>query len=242
MVKRGQRFPDEKKKHSKDSPGVVDDNELLERRLPPGAHEFRSGAIPSKAFTLRELQWTEDEGGASVVRIHFAQGGNTGHRGERGAITAMARDIRSLVDTAGNRLWSIIDRPTPDNPAHAEIQREPQGMKPGRSERDRFLEIWRGADALLKNLRKEDPRGEPQLKLVRGTGIEIHWRSAADGKLTRVIQVESVFEAVRAYVAAGILREQDMPEELRRLRRSLEAQSNTSDNHRISDWIDCECS
>ena len=60
--------------------------------------------------------------------------------------------------------------------------------------------------------------------MVHGTGIEIHWRSGNDGELTRVIQVESIFEAVRAYVAAGILREQDALEELRRLRKDMEAQ------------------
>ena len=60
--------------------------------------------------------------------------------------------------------------------------------------------------------------------MVRGTGIEIHWRSGNDGELTRVIQVESVFEAVRAYVAAGILREQDASEESHRLRKAMEAQ------------------
>lgn len=241
MVKRGEKFPDEKEIHGRGSPGVVDDNELLERRLPPGPHEFRSGAVPRQAFTLRELQWTEDEGGASVVRIQYAQGGNTGRRGERSTIAAKARDIRSLADTAGNRLWSIIDRPTPDNPAHAEIQREPRGMKPRRSERDLFLEAWRGADALLENLRAKDQQGEPKLKLVRGIGIEIHWCSGDDGELTRVIQVESVFEAVRAYVAAGILQEQDAPEEVRRLRRGLEPQSNSA-NHRNSCWIDSSCS
>ena len=224
MVKRGERFPDEQEKHGKDSPGIVDDDELLERRLPPGSYEFCSGIVPRKAFTLRELQWTEDEGGASVVRIQYAQGGNAGHRGERSTITAKTRDIRCLADSAGNRHWSIIDRPKLDNPAHAEIQREPQGTKPGRAERDQFLKAWRGADALLKNLRTKDPDGEPELKMVRGTGIEIHWRSGNDGELTRVIQVESVFEAVRAYVAAGILREQDASEESHRLRKAIEAQ------------------
>lgn len=224
MVKRDERFPDEQVKHGKGSPGIVDDDELLERRLPPGSHEFCSGMVPRQAFTRRELQWTEDEGGASVVRIQYAQGGNAGHQGERGTITARTRGIRCIADSAGNRLWSIIDRPTLDNPAHAEIQREPRGTKPGRSERDQFLEAWRGADALLKNLRTDDPDGEPELKMVHGTGIEIHWRSGNDGELTRVIQVESIFEAVRAYVAAGILREQDALEELRRLRKDMEAQ------------------
>ena len=76
----------------------------------------------------------------------------------------------------------------------------------------------------MKNLRTKDPDGEPELKMVRGTGIEIHWRSGNDGELTRVIQVESVFEAVRAYVAAGILREQDASEESHRLRKAMEAQ------------------
>ena len=97
-------------------------------------------------------------------------------------------------------------------------------MKPRRSERDLFLEAWRGADALLENLRAKDQKGGPKLKLVRGIGIEIHWRSGDDGELTRVIQVESVFEAVRAYVAAGILREQDAPEEVRRSQKCLEPQ------------------
>ena len=76
----------------------------------------------------------------------------------------------------------------------------------------------------MKNLRTRDHHGEPQLKLVRVTGTKIHWRSGDDGELTRVVQVESVFEAVRAYVAAGILRQQDMQEEVLRLQKTLEPQ------------------
>ena len=223
MVKRGEKFPEENIKHSEESPGVVDDDETLERRLPPKHREILRGAIPREAFSRRELQWTEEEGGASVVRRQFAQIENAGQRGERTTISATVGDIRNLTDKDGNRLWSVIDRPTPENSAHAEIQREPLGTMPGRAERDRFLEAWQGAGALLEILRGNDPRGMPELKLVPGTGIEIHWRSGDDGSLARIIQVESVFEAVRAYIAAGIVPEEKGPEALSRLKRCLES-------------------
>lgn len=221
MVKRGEKFPEELVFHGNEFPGFVDDSEVLERRLPPKSHGFYGGTMPIDAFTLRDLTWTEDDGGASVVRRQYAQDGNTGHRGARGTISARVGDIRVLADSDGNRLWSVIDRPLPDNPAHAEIQREPLGAKPNRLERIQFLKVWRGADSLLADLRKKDPHGEPQLKLVPGTGVEVHWRSGKDGELTRVIQVESVSEAVRAYVASGILQEEDAPRELHKLRTSL---------------------
>ena len=224
MVKRGKKFSEEVVFHGDKFPGVIDDEEILERRLPPKSRGFHGDAIPIDAFTRRDLTWTEGDGGASVVRRQFARDGNTGHRGERGAISARAGDIRDLTDHAGNRLWSIIDRPTPESPAHAEVQREPLGKKPSSSERDKFLEVWRGADSLLANLRRNDPHGEPQLKLVAGTGVEIHWRSGNNGTLTKVIQVESVSEAVHAYVASGILREEDAPKELRKLRRILKSE------------------
>ena len=230
MVKRGEKFPEEDVKHSEESPGVVDDGETLERRLPPKHREILGGAIPREAFSRRELQWTEEEGGASVIRRQFAQIENAGQRGERTTISATVGDIRNLTDKDGNRLWSVIDRPTLENPAHAEIQREPLGAMPGRLERDRFLEAWHGAGALLESLRNKDPHGKPELKFVPGTGVEIHWRSGDDGSLARIIQVESVFEAVRAYIAAGIVPKEKGPEELCRLKRCLESNLPCSQN------------
>ena len=223
MVKRGKKFPEEERTHGAQSPGVVEDDEELERRLPPGERETGSGAIPQSAFPRRELQWTEEEGGASVDRSRYAQGGVAGRRGLRGTIKARAGDIRRLTDAEGSRLWSITDRPVPGNRAHAEIQREPRGKMPGRAERDRFMEVWRGATVLLTTLKEEDPLGKPVLQLAPDTGVEIRWRSGRDGNLRRVVQVESVAEAVRAYVGAGIVTEADATEEQRRLEQDLES-------------------
>ena len=111
----------------------------------------------------------------------------------------------------------------PGNPAHAEIQREPRGKMPDRAERDRHIEVWRGAAALLTTLKKKDPLGKPELQLAPDTGVEIHWRSGRSNNLGRVVQVESVAEAVRAYVAAGILAEADAVQEQRRLEGGLES-------------------
>ena len=221
MAKRGEKFPEEERTHGAQSPGVVEDDEELERRLPPGERETGGGAIPQAAFPRRELRWTEEEGGASVDRSRYAQGGIAGRRGTRGTIKARAGDIRSLTDAEGNRLWSITDRPEPGNRTHAEIQREPRGKMPGRAERDRFMEVWRGAIVLLTTLREEDPPGKPELQLAPDTGVEVHWRSGRDGSLRRVVQVESVAEAVRAYVGAGIVTETDAVEEQRRLEQEL---------------------
>ena len=141
----------------------------------------------------------------------------------RGTIKAKARDIRRLTDAEGNRLWSITDRPLQGNRAHAEIQREPRGKMPGRAECNQLMEAWRGATALLTTLKEEDPLGKPELQLVPDTGVEIHWRSGRDDNLRRVVQVESVAEAVRAYVGAGIVTEADAAKEQRRLEQELES-------------------
>lgn len=86
-----------------------------------------------------------------------------GGRGMRGTIKARTAEIRMLSDAEGHRLWSVTDRPAPENPAHAEIQREPRGKMPGREERDRFVEVWRGAAVLLTTLKKEDPFGQARV-------------------------------------------------------------------------------
>ena len=223
MARRGEKFPKEERTHGAQSPGVVEDDEELERRLPPGERETGGGAIPQAAFPRRDLQWTEEEGGASVDRSRYAQGGIAGRRGTRGTIKAKAGDIRRLTDAEGNRLWSITDRPMPGNRAHAEIQREPRGKMPGREERDRFMEVWRGAAALLATLKEKDPLGRPELQWVPGTGVEVHWRSGRDRSLRRIVQVESVAEAVRACVGAGIVTEAGAAEEQRRLGQELES-------------------
>lgn len=221
MARRGEKFPEEERTHGTRSPGVVEDDEELERRLPPGERETGGGAIPQAAFPRRELRWTEKEGGASVDRSRYAQGGIAGRRGTRGTIKAKAGDIRRLTDAEGSRLWSITDRPEPGNRAHAEIQREPRGRMPGRADRGRFMEVWRGATALLTTLKEEDPLGKPELQLAPDIGVGVHWRSGRDGNLRRVVQVESVAEAVRAYVGAGIVTEADAAVEQRRLEQEL---------------------
>ena len=175
MAKRGERFSEEERTHGALSPGTVADDEGLERRLPPGGRESRGDIILQAAFTRRELQWTEEEGGASVDRRRFASEVSN-RRAIRNTITAKAEDIRRQTDGEGNRLWSITDRPVPGNSAHAEIQREPRGKMPGRAERNRLLEVWRGATALLTELRAQDPRGVPELQLVPDTGVVVHWR------------------------------------------------------------------
>ena len=223
MARRGEKFPEEERTHGAQSPGVVEDDEGLERRLPPRERETGGSAIPRAAFPRRDLRWTEEEGGASVDRSRYAQGGIAGRRGTRGTIKAKAGDIRGLTDAEGNRLWSITDRPMPGNRAHAEIQREPRGEMPGREERDRFMEVWRGAVGLLTTLKEEDPLGKPELQLAPDAGVEVHWRFGRDGNLRRVVQVESVAEAVRAYVGAGIVTEAAAAAEQRRLGQELES-------------------
>ena len=222
MTRCGKKFPEETRTHGAQSPGIVEDDEYLERRLPPTrARETSDGAIPQTAFPRRELQWTVNEGGASVDRIRYAQGGIAGRRGMRGTIKAKAGDIRRLTDAKGNRLWSITDQPVQGNLAHAEIQREPRGKLPSKAERTQLVEIWRGAVELLAVLKGKDPQGKPELRLVPDTGVTIHWRSGQDNSVERVIQVESVAEAVRAYVGAGLVTKADAVETQRRLEQEL---------------------
>ena len=227
MTKRHEKFPEENRTHGAQSPGVVQDDEDLERRLPPGQLEIVGATPPRSAFPRRDLRGTEDGGGASVDRSLYMQA--SGQRGSRGAIKARANDIRKLTDAEGNRLWSVIDRPKVDNQAHAEIQREPLGKMPSRAERERFIAVWRGAITLLAELKAKDPLGKPDLQLVPDTGLEIYWRSGSDGHLRRVIQVESVAEAIRVYIGAGLVSEADVAQEQGRLEQELTAwmRSNT---------------
>ena len=92
---------------------------------------------------------------------------------------------------------------------------------PSRAERDRFMEAWRGATALLTALKEGDPLGKPELRLAPDAGVVVHWRTGRGNKLRRVLQVESVAEAVRAYVGAGFVTEADAAEERRKLEREL---------------------
>ena len=223
MARRGETFPEEERPHGSESPGVIEDEEALERRLPPETRETTSGSIPDAAFPRRELQWTEDEGGASVDRSWYAEGGVTGHRGARGTIRAKAGDIRRQTDAEGNRLWSVTDKPVPENHAHAEIQREPRGRMPSRKDRSQLMEVWRGAIASLTRLRREDPKGRPVLELVPHIGMKIQWRSGRNETPKDVARVESVAEAVRAYVGAGILTEKEAQAEQQRLEQELAA-------------------
>ena len=170
------KFPEEERAHEAQSPGVVEDDKELERRLPPGARENDGGTIPLAAFPRRELRWTGEEGRASVDRSRYAEEGIAGRRGMRGKM-------------------------------------------PGRAERDRFMEAWRGATALLTTLKEEDPPGKPELRPAPDAGVDIHWRSGRDDKPRRVLRVESVAEAIRAYVGAGFVTEADAAEERRRLER-----------------------
>ncbi len=228
----GRKFPEEKRTHGAQSPGVVQDGEELERRLPLGTRETGASPVPVAPFTRRDLQWSEAQGGASVDRCRYAQVEAPGPREPRGTIKAKSGDIRRLTDALGIRLWSITDRPVPGNRAHAEIQREPRGRKPGREERAQFMEVWRGAAALLRTQKGEDPLGKPELRLVRDTGLEIHWRSGHDGQLRRVVQVESVAEAVRAYIGAGLLSEADAAQEQRILQQHLVERSRSRPDRR----------
>ena len=221
LADREGKFPEEERAHGASSPGVVRDDEDLERRLPPGAGDASGLGLPLAAFPRSDLQWTAHDGGASVDRSRYGQGEVSGRRGSRGTIKAKAIDIRRLTDAQGIRLWSVTDRPVPENRAHAEIQREPRGKMPSRAERERFMAVWRGAIALLTTLREGDPLGTPELQLVRDTGVEVHWRSGRDNHLQRVVQVESVAEAIRAYIGAGLVSEGDAAQERCRLEQEL---------------------
>ena len=230
MAKRGEKFPEVDRKHGPESPGPVQDDEELERRLPPGEQETENRAIPDTAFQRRELRWTEEEGGASVDRSRYAQGGVAGRRGTRSTIKTTARIIRGQTDESGDRLWSITDRPVPGNPAHAEIRREPRGKMPSKAERRQLMEAWRGATTLLRDLKEKDPAGKPEVHLVPRTGLKLQWRSGQDNSLKGVVRVESVAEAVRAYVGACIMTEAEATQEQRRLEQELEVGAEVKPN------------
>ena len=58
MAKRGEKFPEEKRKHGSESPGPVQDDEELERRLPPGEQETEGKGIPQGKITKNVLTST----------------------------------------------------------------------------------------------------------------------------------------------------------------------------------------
>ncbi len=206
MARRGESFPEEEQTHGALSPGVVTDDEDLERRLPPGAQEAHSGTIPQAAFQRRELQWTEEDGGASVDRCRFVHRGFSSRRAVRNTIKARAEQIRRQTDGTGNRLWSITDRPVPGNPAHAEIQRQPRGKMPGRAERNQLLEVWRGATGLLTVLKAHSALGSSSSRLLSG---RVHQGAAPTACwAARPVELHPDFKAQRCREAGGIGDEQ----------------------------------
>ena len=87
MARHGEKFLEEERTCGARSPGIVEDDEELERRLP------LEGKRLSAARFRRDFRWTEKEGGASVNRC---AGWN--RRPARNVGEAKAGNIRGLAD------------------------------------------------------------------------------------------------------------------------------------------------
>ena len=189
-VRRGEKFPGELRTHGGsevESPGVVEDNERVERRLPPrGERSDREEGIPKSTFPRDDLTWTDEEGGASVTRLKYAPEGSQGWRGGRHTATTRVREIRDLTDDEGMRLYSVEDRPIQDDPAHAEISYEPKGGVPTQAERDQLLKVYRSCKEELLRLKEKDPEGTAKVSWTGEEGARITWRWGTTGEVEHV--------------------------------------------------------
>lgn len=215
MAKKGELFPEEIRPSVDGVPGMVGDDEELERRM-PGTSAHGEGEVPVDAFTRRHLTWKDGEGGASVHRSAHVKASVGGRRGTRGTMKAKAGDIRAQVDDAGDRKWQVVASPQEDDPSHAEIYRDPPGKRPSARDREDFLAVWKTTVQELRRCKIEAPDGRATVAASGDGGVRLQWR-AKSGQVTPVGQVESIREAVSALIRAGFIAESNADAEQKRL-------------------------
>ena len=213
MARRGELFPDETRPAHGATPGTIDDDEELERRV---AGSGALDEVPTVAFTRSQLTWNGSNGGASVHRTNFVQAAVGGRRGRRGTIKARTGDIRAQADDSGNREWHVVPSPQEDDISHAEIYRDPRGKRPSGRDREDFLAVWNTVAQELRLCKGQMPDGQAKVSANEDGGVRLLWE-ARSGQTRPVGQVESIREAIGALVRADIILPSDAKAERERL-------------------------
>lgn len=152
LVRVGEKFPGEKEK-SQYSPGVVSDDEIVERRITRRSEILETGEPSTNAFMMNQLLGKSGSdpsvrSGLSVNRVRDTK------RYEKvrsapiselpASVYARVGDLRKIADEEGNRTVSVVDAGTEDNPLHAEIFIHPTEEEDKRGIRAKIMKAFRG--------------------------------------------------------------------------------------------------
>lgn len=130
QVRVGEKFPEEEKLQSMHSPSVVADEEVVERELRRGEEMSEAGGPTEEAFPRKQLLGRNGSG-LSVNRLSDPEARKKAFTATSKETLSHARagvrELRSISDRQGQRMVSVVDAGTEDNPKHAEIYMRLQG-------------------------------------------------------------------------------------------------------------------
>lgn len=163
-VKLGQKFPEEETLQSPHSPGVVQDEEFVERELRTEG-EVHRGVEPTEAAFPRKQLLGRSGSGLSVTRRKSPSPeldtGVASLRRVLHRVYAQAGELRRICEN-GDRIVSIVDAGTEENPRHAEIFLKLEGTGCGSIEaRRRILRAFGGRTRQERNGRTSAGRTSP---------------------------------------------------------------------------------
>lgn len=163
-VRLGQKFPEEETLQSSHSPGVVQDEEFVERELRTEGEVYR-GVEPTEAAFPRKQLLGRSGSGLSVTRRKSPSpeygAGVANLRRVLHRVYAQAGELRRICEN-GDRIVSIVDAGTEENPRHAEIFLKLEGTGCGSIEaRRRILQAFGGRTRQERNSRTSAGRSSP---------------------------------------------------------------------------------
>lgn len=163
-VKLGRKFPEEETLQSPHSPGVVKDEEFVERELRTEGEIFR-GVEPTEAAFPRKQLLGRSGSGLSVTRRKSPSPefvtGVANLRRVLHRVYAQTGELRRICEN-GDRIVSIVDAGTEENPCHAEVFLKLEGTGCGSMEaRRRILLAFGGRTRQERNSRTPAERSSP---------------------------------------------------------------------------------
>ena len=163
-VKLGQKFPEEETLQSRYSPGVVQDEEFVERELRTEGEVYQ-GVEPTEAAFPRKQLLGQNGSGLSVTRRKSPSpesgSGVANLRRVLHRVYAQAGELRRICEN-GDRIVSIVDAGTEENLRHAEIFLKLEGTGCGSMEaRRRILRAFGGRTRQERSSRTSAWRSSP---------------------------------------------------------------------------------
>ncbi len=157
-VKVGEKFPEEETPQSTHSPGIVRDEEFLERELRHKNEVYR-GIEPTEAAFPRKQLLGRNGSGLSVTRRDTPSpqsgAGVLNFRKVLQRAYARVGELREICDEGENRMVSIVDAGTKENPSHAEIFLKSEGARRPMEGRLRILRAFGGRAKRERNERND---------------------------------------------------------------------------------------